>query len=123
MEMSVNVHWFPVPGLLEDLGRHVPRRATRRRQDVELLLVHDPRQTEVRDQQVRIVLRGAEQEVLGLEVAVHDAVVVQVGDGGEHRADEVCGVGLVVAALAADAVEELSPEREIGDEVDCRHQS
>ena len=37
-----------------------------------------------------------------------DAVVVEVGDGGEGDADEVCGVAFVVGALAADAVEELA---------------
>ena len=44
-------------------------------------------------------------------------MVVQVGDGGEGGADQGGGVGLVVAAFAADAVEELAAEREVGDEV------
>lgn len=46
-------------------------------------------------------------------------MVVEVGDGGKGCADEVGGVGLVVAAFAADAVEELAAEGEVGDEIDC----
>ena len=41
-----------------------------------------------------------------------DVVIVQVGDGRESGTDEVGGVGLVVGALAADAVEELAAQRE-----------
>ena len=47
------------------------------------------------------------------------AVVVQVCDGREGCADQVRCVGLEVGALAADAVEQLAAESEVGDEVDC----
>jgi hypothetical protein len=47
---------------------------------VELLFVHDAAETEVGDKKVGIIFRCAEQQVLGLEVAVYDAVVVQVCD-------------------------------------------
>jgi hypothetical protein len=86
---------------------------------VELLFVHDAAEAEVGDQQVGVVFGCAEEEVLGLEVAMYYAVVVEVCDGREGCADQVCGVGLEVGALAADAVEQLAAEGEVGDEVDC----
>jgi hypothetical protein len=86
---------------------------------MELLFVHDAAEAEVGDQQVCVVFGRAEEEVLGLEVAVDDAVVVEVCDGREGCADQVCGIGLEVGALAADAVEEFAAESEVGDEVDC----
>ena len=52
--------------LLKDLRRHVSRRTACRRQDVELFLVHDSAEPKIRNQQVRVVLGGSEQEVLGL---------------------------------------------------------
>jgi hypothetical protein len=75
-----------------------------------LLLVHYAGEAEVGDQEVSVIFRGAEEEVLGLEVAVDDAMVVEVGYCAEGCADEVRGVGLVVGAFAADAVEELAAE-------------
>src|SRR5699024_9763330 len=105
--------------LFEDFGSHVSRRAACRCKDMELLFVHDPRQTKVCDQQVCIIFWGAEQEVFWLQVAMHDTMVVQISHCGEDRADEVCSVGLVVAAFTADAVEQLSSESEIGDQVHC----
>lgn len=101
--------------LLEYLRRHIPRCTASSGKDVKLLLVHDAGQTEIRNQEICIVLRGAEEEVLGLEVAVDDSVVVEVGYGGEDGSDEVRGVGLVVATFSTDAVEEFSPESEVGD--------
>jgi hypothetical protein len=86
---------------------------------VELLFVHDAAEAEVGDEQVGVVFGGAEEEVLGFEVAVYDAVVVEVCDGREGCADQVRCVGLEVGAFAADAVEELAAEGEVGDEVDC----
>ncbi len=50
-------------------------------------------------------------------------MVVEVGDGGEGCADEVCGVGFVVASLSAYAVEELAAEGEVRDEVDWEYAS
>ncbi|KFY08530.1 hypothetical protein V491_08429, partial [Pseudogymnoascus sp. VKM F-3775] len=72
-----DIDWFPVARLLEDLRRHVARRPARGGQHVEVLVVHDAAQAEVGDEQVGVVLGGAEEQVLGLEVAVHDAVGVE----------------------------------------------
>ena len=43
---------------------HVARRAARRRQDGQLLVVDDPTEPKVGDQQIRVLLRPAEEEVL-----------------------------------------------------------
>ena len=48
-----------------------------------------------------------------------DAVVVEIGDGGECGADQVGGVRLVVGAFPADAVEELAAEGQVGDQIYC----
>jgi hypothetical protein len=39
---------------------------------------------------------------------------MKIGHGREDGANEVCGVGLVVAALATDAIEQLTAEGQIG---------
>jgi hypothetical protein len=114
-----DVDGLAVAALSEDLWRHVARCAAGCGQDVELLFVHDAAEAEVGDEQVGVVFGGAEEEVLGFEVAVYDAVVVEVCDGREGCADQVRCVGLEVGAFAADAVEELAAEGEVGDEVDC----
>jgi len=85
---------------------------------VELLFVHDAAEAEVGNQQVGVVFGCTEEKVLGLQVAVYYAVVVEVCDGREGCADQVRCVGFKVGALAADAVEELAAESEVGDEVD-----
>ena len=71
-----DLHWLPVAGFLEYLRRHIPRCAARRGEDVELLLVHDPGQAKVCDEQICVVFRSAEEKVLGFQVAVDDSVVV-----------------------------------------------
>lgn len=44
-------------------------------------------------------------------------MVVQIGHGGEHCADQVCSVRLIVAAFATDAVKKFPAQREIGDKI------
>jgi hypothetical protein len=85
---------------------------------VELFLVHDTRQSKVGDQQISIVLWRPEEQVLRLQIAMYDAVVVEIRDGRESGSNEVRSVGFVVIAFSADAVEQLAAERKIGDEVD-----
>lgn len=90
------VHRLSVPRLLENLWRHVPGGSTCRRKHVKGLLVHDPAQSKICNQQIRVVLRRPEQQILGLQVAMNDAMIVEVGNGGEGSADEVGGVGFIV---------------------------
>ena len=71
-----DVDGFPVAGFFEYLRGHVARCAAGGGEDVEGLLVHDSRKAKVGDEQVGIVFGGAEKEVFGLEVAMHDAVVM-----------------------------------------------
>ena len=52
-----------------------------------------------------------------------DAVVVEVGDGGESCANEVCGVGFVVASFSAYSIEEFTAEGEVCDEIDWGYAS
>jgi hypothetical protein len=87
---------------------------------VELLLIHNSRQSEIRNQQIRVVLRCSEKKVLGLQISMYDAVVVEVCDSGQGCTHEVGRVGLVIVAFATDAVEELASKREVSDKVDCR---
>ena len=99
------IHGFAVAGLFEDFRCHVAWCAAGRGQDVELLLVHDSRQAEVGYQEVCVVFWSAEEEVFGFEVAVDDAVVVEVGYSREGGPNEVGSVGFVVAAFSTDSIE------------------
>jgi hypothetical protein len=56
----------------------------------------------------RVLGLGLEEEVLGLEVAVHHAHVVAVRDDADDRADEPGRVLLRVVLLLDDRVEELA---------------
>lgn len=47
---EMDLHWLAVAALFEDLRCHVSWRSAGCGQDVELLLVHDPRQSEVGNQ-------------------------------------------------------------------------
>lgn len=84
---------------------------------MELFLVHNTGQTEVGNQKVRIVLWGAEQQVLRLQITVDNPVVMEIGHGREDGANEVCGVGLVVATLATDAIKQLSAEGKVSNQI------
>jgi hypothetical protein len=48
---------------------------------------------------------------------MYDTVVVEVGDSGEGRSNQIGGIGLVVVAFSTDAIEKLSSEREVSYEV------
>lgn len=50
---------------------------------------------------------------------MHDTMIVQISHRGEDRTDEVSCIGLVIAALTTDAVEQLSPQSKLCDEVYC----
>ena len=41
-------------------------------------------------------------------------MIVEVGHCGEGSADEVCGVGFIVASLSAYSVEEFAAKGEVG---------
>ena len=63
---------------------------------MELLLIHNTRESKVGDKKIGIVFGSAEEEILGLEIAMYYAVIVEVGDSRESGADEVCSIGFVV---------------------------
>ena len=75
---------------------------------MELLFVHYPGQAKVGDKQVCVVLGRPEKQVLRLQIAVHDAVVVQIRDSGQCSPNEIGSVRLVVVAFPAYAVEQLA---------------
>ena len=80
---SPDIDWFSMAGLLENFRGHVAWCTTCSGQNVELFLVHYSGETEIGNEEVGIVFWGAEEEVLGFEITVHNAMVVQVGYGGE----------------------------------------
>lgn len=49
---------------------------------------------------------------------MNDAVIVEVGNSRQGGANEVRGVGFVVASFPANAVEKLAAEGEVGNKVD-----
>ena len=46
---------------------------------------------------------------------MNNAVVMEIGDGGESGANEVCSVGFIVATFSAYPVEQFSTKGEISD--------
>lgn len=104
-----------MPCLFEYLRRHVPRGAACRGEHMELFLVHYPRQSKVRNQQVRIIFGRAEQEVLRLQISVDNSMVVEVCNGRKGCANEVSGIRFIVATLTANSVEELASQGQISD--------
>ena len=79
------------------------------------LLVHDPTQPEVRYQQIRIILGRPEKQIFRLQVTMYNAVIMQVCYSTEGCPYQVCGIGFVIGAFTAYAIEELSAEGEICD--------
>jgi hypothetical protein len=90
---------------------------------MELLLIHNSRQPEIGNQEISVVLRGPEEQILGFQIAMDDTVVVKICYSGESGADQIGSIGFVVIAFPADTVEELSAEGEISDEIDCERLS
>lgn len=62
-----------------------------------------------------------EQEVLGLQVPVHNVLAVQVLDGAQHSPDNVGRVLLVVAAALTNPVKQLATDTHVGHEVQVVH--
>ena len=114
-----SLHWLSVTSLSEYLRRHVTRCTTGGGEDMELLFIHDSRQSKVGNEEVRIVLRRSEQQVLRLQVSVDNAVVVKVCDCRQRGSDQIASVGLIVVSFSTDAIEKLASKREVSNEVNC----
>lgn len=84
---------------------------------MELLLVHDPAEAEIRNQEIRVIFRRAEEEVFRFQVAMDNSVVMEVGNGRQGGSDQLGCVGFKVGAFATDAIEELTAKCEVGHEV------
>lgn len=54
-----------------------------------LLVVDNTAESKVRNQQLRILRLGAEQQILRLQVSVHDARLMDVLHSGENGPDEI----------------------------------
>ena len=78
--------------LFEDLRGHIAGGAAGRGKNMEGLLVHYAGETEVGYQEVGVVFRSTEEEVLRLEVTVDYAVGVEICDCRECCSDEVGSV-------------------------------
>ena len=48
---------------------------------------------------------------------MYNTMIVQISNCGQYGADQVCSIGFVVTAFTADAVEQLSTQGEISDQV------
>lgn len=45
---------------------------------------------------------------------MYNPVIVEIGDGRESCADEVCSVGFVVASFSTYSIEQFTAEGEVG---------
>ena len=75
------LHWLAMPALLEYLRSHVARCPACGSQDMKSLLIHDPAEPEIGNQEVGVIFWCTEEEILRLEITVDDAMIVEVGDG------------------------------------------
>ena len=111
-----------VPLLLEDLGSDVAGRSARRAGEGLLLVVtsrEEPRQTEIgKLDRAEVEFRGRNEHVLGLDVAVHDAHVVDVADRVDERLDAVAGISLRELVQLEDLLKELAARHEFDDKAD-----
>lgn len=80
----------------EDLRRNVSRSPALRRHETAH---HAAREPEVRQLDVGVVVLRRQQQVLGLQIAVHDAEVVAVAHGVQQDAAQVARLLLVVVRL------------------------
>eukprot|EP00672_Neobodo_designis_P022365 CAMPEP_0174850216 /NCGR_PEP_ID=MMETSP1114-20130205/19102_1 /TAXON_ID=312471 /ORGANISM="Neobodo designis, Strain CCAP 1951/1" /LENGTH=523 /DNA_ID=CAMNT_0016084655 /DNA_START=308 /DNA_END=1876 /DNA_ORIENTATION=- len=94
-----------VPALLEHLGGDVVGGAAHGLEQRRAVGRLEVRQAEVGDLQVVVLV---EEEVLGFDVAVRDALRVAVTHAGDKLLEEPPGGGLVEALGLDDAVEELA---------------
>lgn len=78
-----------------------------------MFFIHDSRETKVCNEEIGVIFGRSEEEVLGLEISMYYTVIVEVGDCGESRTDEVGGIRFVVGAFSAYAVEQLTTECKI----------
>lgn len=114
---GLNIHRLSMAAFLKNLRSHVAGGTACRGQNVKLLFIHDSRKTKVGNEEVCIVFGSAEKEILGLQVAMYNAVIVKVCDSREGGPYEVGSIRLVVGTLSADTVKQLSTEGEICYEV------
>mmetsp|Transcript_31525 Transcript_31525/g.97395 ORF Transcript_31525/g.97395 Transcript_31525/m.97395 type:complete len:421 (-) Transcript_31525:288-1550(-) len=75
-------------------------------------------EAEVDDLDRRVLVLARHQEVLRLQVAVHDAAFVQVRDTAQDVVHHARGAALTEMALGADAGEEFATGDELQDDVD-----
>ena len=95
-------------GRLVRQGKHLGRHIVRRAAEAGELLILPPQPGVAEVDELHVArLGGDEEDVLGLDVSVHDVERVQVVDGEKDLCKEVCRLRLRVAALLDDAVEEL----------------
>ena len=76
--------------------------------------VHAP--AEVRDLDLAV---DADQDVLGLDIAVHDVLLMQIFQGGGHLRDVLRGLPLWEARLLAQVLVQLAAARELENEEDA----
>ena len=101
---------------VENLGRDVERAAHDFGKDVARF--EEAGGAEVRQFQHRILVHCLEQEILGLQVAVHDAGAMARIHDADDGAREMRGLGLRVGAALDDAVEQLAALAELHHKVD-----
>ena len=116
-----HVDGFTVAGLFKNLWRHIAGCTTGCGKDCDLFIVDDSGEAKVGNEQIAVFGLVSEEEVFGFEVAVDDALLMEVDNSLGDGSNNVCSVLFVVVAPLADAVKELATHTEIGDEVEVVH--
>ena len=96
----------------QDLWRDVVGRSCSSVHPLQAASITDLRQAEVDNLQVRVLFFGLEQEVLGLEVPMHDVLLVTVVQRLQDLLENACGDLLTEEFFGNDAVEEFTARAE-----------
>jgi hypothetical protein len=63
---------------------------------VKLLFIHDSAEPKVCDKQISVVFWGSEEQVLWLEVSMHDSMIVEICYSRKRSSNEVGGIGFII---------------------------
>eukprot|EP00128_Syssomonas_multiformis_P016256 Colp12_sorted_trinity150504_noHs@31775 len=84
----------------------------------DMLVVHELGETKVGNHHIRGLVLSSKQNVLGLQISMHDVVAVEVANGLRHLSNNSNGIFLSERALMNDAVEKLTTINILKDKVE-----
>lgn len=101
-----NINLLIIANVFEQFGPHVARRATSQLQ--ELPILDEGGQSKVSNPEIVIVRLRSKDQILRLQISVHDIVRMQVLQSFEHVSHDSYGCAFLIHLFRLDSVEKLS---------------